>query len=61
MIFSRHKQDGFWDITFKVTFTSFLIILVVELFINGFFVSYFNPIWLLIVSLLSGIMATLKD
>lgn len=54
------SKENFWLeldwLIFKVSFVIFVILLVVDLILPGFVTNWFNPVWLLIISIISGII-----
>lgn len=62
--FFQPKEHFFLDfiqVIFRVFSVTFIIFFVVEYFLSGFVTSWFNPIWLLIIAIISGIILTLND
>ena len=57
--FFNSKKD-FWPrlskVIFRISFITFVILFAVEYFLPGFVANWFNPIWLLIIALISGII-----
>jgi hypothetical protein len=49
------------QIIFKAAFLSFILAVIFEYFAPGFVMNWFNPIWLLLVSIINVILAVLKD
>ncbi len=47
------------SVLFRISAFVFGILLVVEIVIPGFVTSWFNPIWLLIIAVISGIISTI--
>jgi len=42
---------------FKASFIMFIVLAVLEFFIPGFVTNYFNPVWILIISVFSAIIS----
>jgi len=59
------KKVNFWQglskVVFRVSFILFLIIFIVEYLYPGFATNWFNPIWFLIISLISVIILVTKN
>jgi len=57
------KKENFWrqlsTIIFRVSFVSCLVLFIVDYLIPGFVTNWFNPIWLLIVALISGLIVVI--
>lgn len=57
-------EENFWFkldlIVFRAFFLTFLALFIVDYFLPGFVTDYFNPIWLLIISIITGIIAITK-
>lgn len=58
--FFEKAEDDFWfglsQIIFRISFITFIVLFVVDYFLPGFVTNWFNPIYLLIIALVSGIM-----
>jgi hypothetical protein len=48
------------DVIFRVSLLTFVGLFVVEYVEPGFVTNWFNPVWVLIIMLMSGILATRK-
>jgi hypothetical protein len=58
------NQDTLEDLTriiFRLSGLAFLVLFVLDYFQPGFVTNYFNPIWLLILALASGIVLVTKQ
>jgi hypothetical protein len=49
------------EIIFHFSLIIFLILLLIEYLVPGFATNWFNPIWFLIVAILSGIITTINN
>ena len=58
--FFKFKTQPLWygiiKLIFQVSFVTFAILLILEYFEPGFATNWFNPLWLLILAVLSGII-----
>lgn len=52
---------GLIEIIFRITFISFTVFFILEYFLPGFVTNWFNPIWLLIIAIISGIIVITAD
>jgi len=63
-IFKTKPEKDFWftlaQSIFRIFFVTFVIFFIVEYIFPGFITSWFNPIWLLIIVIISGIISLLK-
>lgn len=62
--FFQPKQN-FWlelcRLIFRVSFLTFTVLFIVGYLIPGFVTNWFNPIWLLIIAIISGIIVVTKE
>lgn len=58
-------ETDFWkglvSIIFRFTASTFFILVIIEYLFAGFVTNYFNPIWLLIIAVISGIIQVTRD
>jgi hypothetical protein len=58
------QQNNFWDdllaLIFRFSFFLFLVLFAIDFVLPGFVTNYFNPIWLLLIALVSGIIFSIK-
>jgi hypothetical protein len=58
------KEKNFWrglfQLFFRFSFGYFLVLWLVDLILPGFVTNWFNPIWFLIIAIISGIIATIE-
>jgi len=63
--FIKFPAVKFWDrlnqSIFKLSFCIFLILLLAELVEPGFVSNWFNPVWLLMIALFSGIVLVVDN
>lgn len=62
--FLKQKEKflkGLLEIVFRVSALGFVVLFIIEYIIPGFVTSWFNPIWLLIIAIISGIIVTTKE
>jgi len=52
---------GLVEIIFRFTFITFLVLFILDYLVRGFVTNWFNPIWFLIIALISGIITALKN
>lgn len=59
------KEINFWtelnQLIFRTSFILFVIIFIVEYIFPGFVTNWFNPVWFLIIAIISGILLVVKD
>lgn len=59
------SKANFWQqinqSIFRVSLITFLILFLVEYLEPGFVTNWFNPVWLLIITIVSGILVITKD
>jgi len=58
-------KENFWlglsQIVFRISFILVIFLFVMEYIFPGFVTSWFNPIWVLIITIISGIISTIDD
>lgn len=62
--FNKDKNSlwfSFGRIIFRISFITFIVLFITDYFLPGFVTNYFNPIWLLIIAVISGIIITDYD
>ena len=58
----KYKKEFWFDlieIIFRISFVTFGFLFVIEYVFPGFVTNWFNPIWLLIIAIFSGIITSL--
>jgi len=62
--FFKKAEDSFWlgltRIIFRISFITFIILFAVDYFLPGFVTNWFNPIYLLIIVVVLGIIQLQK-
>ena len=60
-----HQEEklfyGLIEVIFQTTAITFIILLAIEYLLPGFVTNWFNPIWLLITAIISGIITTINS
>ena len=61
--FNRHNRTvkQLLNSAFKFSASLFMIMFVTEYFLPGFVTNWFNPIWLLLISIISAMMLAIND
>jgi len=59
------KKNNFWRelarLIFQTSFITFCLLFIIDLLMPGFVTNWFNPIYLLIISLICGTIATINN